>query len=226
MVSAAQPASVLGFSVRRAYMKRRWFPVVPGTAAIGVAVATAKGRGHDLDVRLFRKVNGNGGRSADLFFKGVTEFGSIWASVGAAFMIIRLGRRREALDALGAASAMWALGQALKRIVLRPRPYVALERLRLLIREPRGTTWPSSHPAVLLTFVSVATRDLGAPPAGKAGIVALAGVVGLSRVYLGVHFPADVAGGLLLGRGVADLWSSFVSPSVLRRLPGVSAPLQ
>jgi undecaprenyl-diphosphatase len=44
----------------------------------------------------------------------------------------------------------------------------------------------------------------------------LAGAVGVSRVYLGVHYPADVAGGLLLGRAVADAWTSSVSPRVLR----------
>jgi undecaprenyl-diphosphatase len=70
----------------------------------------------------------------------------------------------------------------------------------------------------------VAGRDLQASPAVKTGLAALAGAVGLSRIYLGVHYPADVAGGLLLGRGVADLWSAAMSPRVLGRLPYVSVP--
>jgi membrane-associated phospholipid phosphatase len=62
------------------------------------------------------------------------------------------------------------------------------------------------------------------PQSVRAGLAALAGAFGVSRVYLGVHYPSDVVGGLLLGRGVADLWSSTVSPRVLSRLPSVSVP--
>jgi membrane-associated phospholipid phosphatase len=207
-------------------VRRRWFPALAGVAALGIAVVTARGRGQRLDRKVYRALNGTGGPLADAFFASVTEFGSIWASAGAAAAVARSGRRREAVDAMGAAGAMWVLGQILKRIVLRPRPYAALEQFRLLIRKPRGTTWPSSHPAVLLAFVSVAARNLGARDPVKSGVLALAGLVGLSRVYLGVHYPADVAGGLLLGRGVADLWSAVISPHVLGRLPDVSAPVQ
>jgi undecaprenyl-diphosphatase len=164
---------------------------------------------------MFRRLNRGGGPAADAFFKGLTGLGSIWASVGASVLLAKAGRRREAVDALGAASATWLLGQALKKVWRRPRPYDAMDSLRLLIAKPSGTTWPSSHPAVLLAFVTVASRDLEAPPAVRGALVGLAGVVALSRVYLGVHFPSDVAGGLMLGRGVADLWTAFVSPWVV-----------
>jgi membrane-associated phospholipid phosphatase len=110
---------------------------------------------------------------------------------------------------------MWAIGQGLKRAFARPRPYQALEGFRLLIAEPKGTSWPSSHPAVLLTFGTVLGRDLGAPAGVRRRLTALSGLVGLSRVYLGVHYPADVVGGLVLGRGVADLWSAAISPRVV-----------
>ncbi|HEX9311193.1 MAG TPA: phosphatase PAP2 family protein, partial [Actinomycetota bacterium] len=116
------------------------------------------------------------------------------------------------------------LGQLGKRIVDRPRPYIALRDARLLIDRPKGTSWPSSHPAVLLTFVTVAGRNLGVSPTARAAAAAVAGTVGLSRVYLGVHYPADVVGGLLLGRGVADLWSSLATPRMLR--PAPAGPVQ
>jgi undecaprenyl-diphosphatase len=79
---------------------------------------------------------------------------------------------------------------------------------------------------VLLAFVSVAARDLNAAPAARTVLAGLAGVIGLSRVYLGVHYPADVLGGLLLGRGVADLWSSVASPVAIGRLPSVEVPVE
>jgi membrane-associated phospholipid phosphatase len=195
--------------------KALWFSAAGAVGAFAIAAATADGEGRALDRRLYRVINGAWGPRADLLFKGITELGSIWASVGATAALARAGRRREALDALGAAGTMWVLGQALKRLVVRPRPYDALEGLRLLIDRPRGTSWPSSHPAVLLAFVTVATRNLDASASTKAAAALLAGAVGLSRVYLGVHYPADVAGGVLLGRSVADAWSAAVSPRFL-----------
>ena len=118
----------------------------------------------------------------------------------------------------------WVVGQLAKRVVNRPRPYLGLEGVRLLIERPRGTSWPSSHPAVLLAFVTVAGRDLGVRPGARAAVAGLAGAVGYSRVHLGVHYPADVIGGLLLGKGVADAWSAFVSPLVLGRTPSGAPP--
>jgi membrane-associated phospholipid phosphatase len=156
----------------------------------------------------------------------MTDLGSWAASLGAALGLWTGGRRREGLDALGAASATWGLAQLLKAAVLRPRPYHTLQEFRVLITRPSSSAWPSAHPAVLLAFVTVASRDLGATKGVKASLVALAAAVGVSRVYLGVHYPADVAGGLLLGRGVADLWSSAVSPKAIKRLPAVAVPLE
>jgi membrane-associated phospholipid phosphatase len=191
-----------------------------------VAAVTARGRGRELDERAYRTLNGIGGRRAGAAFRAITELGSIWASVGATVVLSASGRRREGVNALGAAGTTWLAGQALKKIYLRPRPYHALPDVHLLIGEPRGTSWPSSHPAVLLAFLTVAGRNLDLSAQMRLALAGLAGAVGLSRVHLGVHYPADVAGGLLLGRAMADLWSAAVPPGALRdrragaRLPG------
>ena len=96
----------------------------------------------------------------------------------------------------------------MKGVFRRPRPYDTFGPggSRLLIGKPRGTSWPSSHPAVLLAFLTVAGRELDLGPAVRAASLGLAGAVGLSRVALGVHFPSDVAGGLLMGRAVGLAW--------------------
>jgi membrane-associated phospholipid phosphatase len=169
-------------------------------------------------------VNANGSATGDRFFTSITELGSIWASAGAAAVLGAGGRRREALDALGAAGAMWLLGQGLKRLFVRPRPYDALPGVRLLIHRPSGTSWPSSHPAVLVAFVTVACRDLGVSSGVRTALAGLAGAVGVSRISLGVHYPGDVAGGFLLGRSVAAAWTALVSPLVLGRASSETPP--
>lgn len=173
-------------------------------AAVAVGVWTSTGRGRELDDAAFRALNEDRGPSADALFHGVTELGSIWASVGAAGVLALAGRRRAAARGLAAAGLAWLAGQGLKRVFERPRPYLAdREGTRLMIGEPRATSWPSSHPAVLLAFTTAAVRELGAGPFARGALDGLAGLVGASRVYVGVHYPADVVGGLLLGRAVA-----------------------
>jgi undecaprenyl-diphosphatase len=179
-----------------------------GAAAAGVgyvALATDPGRRTDAD--LFEAVNRGHGPEADRVFAGVTELGSLYAAGSAAGALAALGRPRPAARALAAAGATWLLGQGVKELVSRPRPYVAdPDGTRAMIAPPMGTSWPSSHPAVLTAFTTVASRELGVGPIARAGLTALGVTVAASRVYLGVHYPSDVVSGFLMGRTVAAVW--------------------
>jgi membrane-associated phospholipid phosphatase len=192
-------------------------PVVLIGAAFGLAAATVKGRGRVVDDRLFKWFNSSLRRPGlDRFCKGITELGSLWASIGAATAMSLRGRRKQSADALAAAATTWVMGQVLKRVWRRVRPYDAGGPYRLLILKPSGASWPSSHPMVLSAFLTVAGRDLELGRAARLGLGAVACLVACSRVYLGVHYPADVAGGLLLGRAMGDGWSRTISPQLVR----------
>ena len=176
-----------------------------GGAALAIGVAASGGPGRDADERAFRAVNGAADPRLDRTAGAITELGSIWASIGAAAVLALAGHRRAAGRGIVAAGSAWLLGQGLKRVFERPRPYEAdAEGTRLLIGTPRASSWPSSHPAVLLAFVEAAGREARLRPAARVALTGLAGAVGVSRVVVGVHYPADVAGGLLLGRAVAE----------------------
>lgn len=176
-----------------------------GGAALAVGVWSSGGRGREADERAFRTVNRAAGPRVDRLFTGITELGSIWASVGAAAVLAATGRRRAAATGLAAASAAWLAGQGLKKVFERPRPYEAdAQGTRLLVGPPKASSWPSSHPAVLLAFVEAAGRGSDLPGSARSALGGLAAAVGASRIYVGVHYPADVAGGLLLGRAVAE----------------------
>ena len=177
-----------------------------GACAIGLGAMKGED-GPDVDRELFAVVNRGSGPEADRAFSGITELGSFYASGAAAGAFLVTGRRRAALRALGAAGTTWLALQGLKRIVGRPRPSDADPAgTRLLIARPNGTSWPSSHPAVLTTFTRVASRELGLGRPARTVLTGLDLAVGTSRVYLGVHYPSDVASGLLFGRAIARLW--------------------
>src|SRR5438093_13230601 len=94
---------------------RSWLgPAALTGVAFAVGLATAGGPARALDRRLYRFANRDRGRVTDLAFEGITELGSIWAAAGAAGVLAARGRVREGMDALGAAGAMWLVGQGAK----------------------------------------------------------------------------------------------------------------
>lgn len=182
-------------------------------AAVGYA-ALRTAEGAQADERWFRRVNEGHGAVPDRWFSAVTELGSLYAAGAAAGTLAVLGHRRAAASALAAAGATWALGQGVKQLVSRPRPYETdPSDTRRMIARPFGTSWPSSHPAVLTAFSRVAAREAGLGAASRAALTGLDLSVAASRVYLGVHYPSDVVSGLLMGRVVARLWPRAVPSS-------------
>ncbi len=185
--------------------------VLVGTALVGAALRVGRwssGReGREVDTELFGEGNRDRGPGPDRFFTGVTELGSIWAAGAAAGVLALSGRRRAAAKGFAAAGAAWLVGQGLKRVANRPRPYQDdPDGARVLIVPPPASSWPSSHPMVLAAFTSVAGRDLGLGVTAKAALTGLGVSVAASRVYVGVHYPSDVVSGLLIGRAIGRVW--------------------
>jgi undecaprenyl-diphosphatase len=185
--------------------------VFVGTTLVGAAFAVGRWssgkEGRGVDAELFTELNRGHGPDADRLVTGVTELGSLWAAGAAAATLALVGRRRTAAHALGAAGLAWLAGQGLKRVANRPRPYeVDADGTRMLIGPPQGSSWPSSHPAVLTAFTTVAGRDLGLGGLARAGLTGLGLSIAASRVYVGVHYPSDAASGFLIGRAIARVW--------------------
>ena len=97
--------------------------------------------------------------------------------------------------AFGAMVLSHILVQALKRVVTRPRPRLPVG-IRSLIRPPECFSFPSGHAAAGLSiYLPLA---VGLPVLLGVVLLALGLSVGISRCYLGVHYPGDVAVGWLL----------------------------
>jgi membrane-associated phospholipid phosphatase len=104
-----------------------------------------------------------------------------------------------ALAATAAAAIAEGVSTLLKLLTERARPPVADPAIEALISLPDSTSFPSGHAA---TAFAAATVVGVLHPRLRAPLLALAGMVALSRVYLGVHFWSDVLVGSLLGVAV------------------------
>jgi undecaprenyl-diphosphatase len=91
---------------------------------------------------------------------------------------------------------------ALKRALNRARPTSAIEGFEALAENPDAFSFPSGHTAAA---IGVAVALAGQPyHAGPLSLLLAAGIA-LSRVYLGAHYPLDVAAGALLGAACGGL---------------------
>lgn len=130
----------------------------------------------------------------DRAMAALTWLGSLWLLLPLSLALFLGGRWRP----MAALVATTLIGHAAKLLILRPRPQVfgALDSLAA------GPAFPSLHTgqaaAFLLALALVRGRRSGF---GLAALGVL--VVAWSRLYLQVHFPADVLAGALLGATVA-----------------------
>jgi Membrane-associated phospholipid phosphatase len=87
--------------------------------------------------------------------------------------------------------------EILKNVIARQRPYTQLSQLNILIPKPSGFSFPSGHAANSFAAAGAFYYN-GNKKWGIAALI-LAGFIGVSRLYLGVHYPSDVLFGALSG---------------------------
>jgi membrane-associated phospholipid phosphatase len=118
-------------------------------------------------------------------------------------------RKKQAQWYAGAVLSGWALYALAKILVQRPRPHVTAR----LIHGAGWYSYPSGHsmlaPLVFGLGIIVWTAPWTSARLRRSAIALaalLAIAVGVSRVYVGAHYPTDVIGGLLLGTAWSGAW--------------------
>ncbi len=184
-----------------------------------------------MDTSLYRTVN----RFADRTFwlhSPAVAYAKYGVVIFAGLLLLAWWRARQGGDLETEARIGWAavatlislgLGQIIGHLVDRARPYAVLPHVHVLVAKSTDVSFPSDH-ALTVGAIAIGLwlvdRTLGWIA------IALALLMAFTRVYVGAHYPADVAAGLLIAGLIAAAGARSGSRLVkrvlirLERIPG------
>lgn len=144
-------------------------------------------------------------RLLDLLMPYITQLGSLGFSI--ALPALMLFYKKDSLRVVGfelliALTSSSIIVQVVKKAVNRPRPWIVLENVHSYGIPLYHYSFPSGHTTAAFAMAWVLSLSFAALiPL----FVILAFMVGISRMYLGVHYPTDVLIGSIIGSASAGV---------------------
>ncbi len=145
-------------------------------------------------------------------FTVITTLGNgavIWILISLCLLLSKKTQKTAFMCAVAMLVSLLVNNLALKNIVGRIRPYEMVQGLIPLIGRPGDYSFPSGHTASSFAAAWVLYRRL--PKRFGIPALVLAGLIGVSRLYVGVHYPTDVLAGFISGIGCGCIACVLVS---------------
>jgi undecaprenyl-diphosphatase len=155
---------------------------------------------YETDCRVFQRINRHfDNKILNVFFRYITHLGGAKLTISAVLLLILLSSGSIQQTAIANALSLTVSHlpvQIIKKMYPRKRPYVRLENTHFLSNPLQDHSFPSGHTTAVFSIIIPFVLLM---PVISIILLPLAFFVGLSRIYLGLHFPTDVIGGSVLG---------------------------
>ncbi|MDE6917599.1 MAG: phosphatase PAP2 family protein [Lachnospiraceae bacterium] len=142
----------------------------------------------------------------DVFFTGITHLGDagiFWILLTAVLLCFEKTRKAGIYSACGLLLSLIVNNLILKNLVGRIRPYELVEGLQCIVAPAYDASFPSGHTGA--SFASAVAIFGQIPRKFAVFFIILAALIAFSRLYVGIHYPTDVLGGLVTGTGIGLL---------------------
>ena len=156
--------------------------------------------GQRLDTRVFMLFNMRGyPRWLDRFMWLATQLGNMLAAFIAAFLLFILNYRRLAIEIIFGTLTLWLLVEIIKALSDRDRPFLTLDKTRVIGWREIGDSFPSGHTTQIFFLMPLFIHHFQLGMVETTALYAVAALVGFTRIYVGAHYPRDVISGIVLG---------------------------
>lgn len=166
-----------------------------------VALSLLWAKGQEIDNRVFLFVNLWGKRPfwLDALMWLATQLGNGLTAFIIALIQFRAGDRGFAVALILGTLTLGLMVESLKWLANRARPYIVNEQARIVGLRAPGRSFPSGHTSQVFFLMMMLNNHFHPSLAIAVLLFVAAALTGVTRVYLGAHFPRDVLGGTVLG---------------------------
>jgi undecaprenyl-diphosphatase len=183
-------------------------PARRGRRLLKEAVLRRMGPLNALDARIYLSINdGPHPGALDSLAWGlaiIATGGWIWVIGTLVAYLVRVPRSWLAIKRLlpSVVLATWIVEYPIKAFFRRRRPFARIVEALVIGKKPGSWSFPSGHTASSFASAWILASVW---PRRAPVFFTLAGIVGLSRIYLGAHYPGDVASGAIAGTVLSEL---------------------
>jgi membrane-associated phospholipid phosphatase len=166
-----------------------------------VAISLVWSTGQRLDAWVFLAINIRGSRPIwlDRIMSGFTQIGNGITSLGIALVLFLLGERLLSYEMMLGTLTLWLVVELVKFVVRRSRPFIRLTQARIVGNRARGRSFPSGHTSQAFFMAMLIVQYFHLSVWAAILLYSIALLVGITRMYVGAHYPRDVIAGAILG---------------------------